>query len=181
MRQTLNVTASMAVPEGGGVRPERDALDKTFDVTLIVKGAYGVVELIGGILLLVIAPATIDRSARWFTQHALAEDPDDLIARHLLHVTGNLHGTQLFGAVYLLIHGVVKPVIVIGLLRREQWAYYVAFVFLGGFVFYQMYRLTSDPTVWLTLLTIFDLFIIWLTLREYRRMRAERPEPAMNR
>jgi uncharacterized membrane protein len=174
MRQTLNVAASLAVPEGGGVRPKRDALDKTFDVTLIVKGVYGVVELIGGILLLVITPATIDRIARWFTHHALAEDTDDFVARHLLYLTDNLHKAQIFGAVYLLIHGVVKPVIVIGLLRREHWAYYVAFVFLGGFVVYQIFRLSYDPSVWLTMLTIFDLFIIGLTWREYRRMRAQK-------
>jgi uncharacterized membrane protein len=170
----------MAAPVGGGVRSKRDALDKTFDGTLILKGASGVLELIGGIVLLVIAPATIDRFARWFTQHVLAEDPDDFIAHDLLRVTGNLHGIQLFGAVYLPTRGVVKPVIVVGLLRREHWAYHVAFVCLGGFVVYQIYRLTYDPTVGLALLTIFDVFIILLTWREYRRTRAQLPPPATN-
>jgi uncharacterized membrane protein len=73
--------------------------------------------------------------------------------------------------VYLLTHGVVKIIIVIGLTLRQRWAYPVAFVFLGAFVIYQVYRLTCDPTTGLALLTVFDLFIIWLTWREYQRTR----------
>jgi len=167
----------MAAPAGDGSQHRRDALDTTFDITLLLKGADGMLELIGGILLLVIAPATIDRFARSLTQHELAEDPHDFFARHLLHLTGNLHKTQTFGALYLLTHGVVKIIIVVGLLRREHWAYPVAFVFLGGFVVYQLYRMTYDLTIGLVLLTAFDVFIIWLTWREYRRMRSRRAPP----
>jgi len=47
-------------------------------------------------------------------------------------------------------------------------------VFLGGFVVYQVYRLTYAPSVGLALLTVFDIFIIWLTWREYGRMRTDR-------
>jgi len=150
----------------------RDALDKTFTVTLVVKGLDGFLELVGGVLLLVVAPDTLERWTRSLTQHELARDPNDFVARHLLRVTSNLHHTQLFGAVYLLSHGVAKLVIIVGLLRREQWAYPVAFVFLGGFVIYQIYRLTYDPGPGLALLTAFDLFVIWLTWREYRRVKA---------
>jgi uncharacterized membrane protein len=167
-----------ARPPAASEPRRRDALDKTFDITLTLKGIDGLLELLGGVLLLVISPATINRFAEWLTQHELAQDPHDLIAHHLLKLTGNLHNTQTFGAIYLLTHGLVKIVIVVGLLRREHWAYYVAFVFLGGFVIYQVYRMTYDPSVGLALLTIFDLFIIWLTWREYRRMRSSRSRPA---
>jgi uncharacterized membrane protein len=159
----------------------RDALDTTFNVALILKGLDGVLELVGGVLLLIISPATINDLAERLTQHELSQDPNDLFAHHLLRLTGNLHKTQFFGAMYLLIHGVVKIAIVVGLLRREHWAYPVAFVFLGGFVIYQIYRMTYAPSVGLVLLTIFDLFIIWLTWREYQRTRTtgrRRAEPA---
>jgi uncharacterized membrane protein len=171
------VNRPMEAPAGDGSQHRRDVLDTTFDITLLLKGADGMLELIGGILLLVIAPATIDRFARSLTQHELAEDPHDFFARHLLHLTGNLHKTQTFGALYLLTHGIVKIIIVVGLLRREHWAYPVAFAFLGGFVVYQLYRMTYDLTFGLVLLTAFDVFIIWLTWREYRRMRSRRAPP----
>lgn len=155
---------------------KRDALDTTFNVTLILKGLDGVLELLGGVLLLVIAPATIDHFARWLTQHELSQDPHDFLARHLLHVTANLHKTQLFGALYLLFHGAAKVVMVAGLWRREHWAYPVAFVFLGGFAVYQIYRMTFAPSIGLALLTVFDVFMLWLTWREYRRTRTvDRP------
>jgi uncharacterized membrane protein len=155
-------------------RPGADLLDRTFDITLILKGLDGLFELVGGVLLIVISPATIDHLAKMLTQHELSQDPHDFIAHRLLRLTANLHNTQLFGAIYLLTHGLVKIVLVIGLFRREHWAYYFAFVFLGGFVVYQVYRLTYAPSVGLALLTAFDVFIIWLTWREYRRMRAAR-------
>jgi uncharacterized membrane protein len=153
-------------------RRRSDLLDKTFDVTLILKGLDGLLELIGGVLLLIVSPDTINHLAQTLTQHELSQDPNDFIAHHLLRLTSNLHHTQLFGAVYLLAHGLVKIVVVVGLLRRERWAYPVAFVVLGAFVIYQVYRLTYAPTAGLALLTAFDLLIIWLTWREYSRSRA---------
>lgn len=155
-------------------RPRHDLLDTTFNITLLLKGLDGLLELVGGILLIVVSPQTIDHFAHRLTQHELSQDPHDFVAHHLLRLTANLHNTQTFGAAYLLTHGLVKIVIVIGLLRREHWAYYVAFVFLGGFVVYQIYRMTYAPSAGLALLTVFDLFIIWLTWREYQRMRSER-------
>jgi uncharacterized membrane protein len=151
--------------------PTRDALDTTFDVALVLKGIDGFLELVGGILLLLVSPDSINHFAQRITQHELSEDPNDLLVHHLLRLTSNLHNTQTFGALYLLTHGLVKLVIVYGLFRRERWAYPVAFIFLGGFVVYQIYRLTYAPSAGLALLTVFDLLIIWLTWREFRRTR----------
>ena len=123
-----------------------------------------------------VSPATLNHVAHQLTQHELSQDPNDYLARHLLRVTANLHKTQLFGALYLLTHGLVKIAVVVGLFQRRRWAYPVAFVFLGGFVIYQLYRLTYAPSVGLALLTVFDLFIIWLTWREYRRTKAAEPD-----
>ena len=158
----------------------RGLLDSTFNIALILKGLDGVLELVGGVLLLVVSPDTLNALARRLTQHELSQDPHDFFAKHLLHVTANLHSTQTFGAVYLLTHGLVKLIVVVGLLRREHWAYYFAFVFLGGFVIYQIYRLTYAPSAGLALLTLFDLVIIWLTWREYRKMRSQRAEAVVS-
>jgi uncharacterized membrane protein len=153
-----------------------DVLDTTFNITLLLKGIDGVLELIGGALLFLISPASINDFAQRLTQHELSKDPHDILANHLLHFTSNLHNTQHFAAIYLLTHGLVKLIIIIGLYRREHWSYYVAFVFLGGFAVYQLYRMTYDPSWGLGLLTVFDLFIIVLTYLEFRRMRAARAE-----
>jgi uncharacterized membrane protein len=40
---------------------------------------------------------------------------------------------------------------------------------LGVFIVYQLYRLSFQPSVGLTALTIFNAVIAWLTYREYRK------------
>jgi uncharacterized membrane protein len=77
----------------------------------------------------------------------------------------------LFGAAYLLSHGLVKIVLVAALLRNKLWAYPWMIVFLIAFIAYQVYRMTFAPSIGLVALTIFDAFVAWLTYREYRKQR----------
>jgi uncharacterized membrane protein len=150
------------------------ALDRTFKVSISLKGIDGVLEIIGGLVLLFIAPATLQHWARSLTAHELAQDPHDFIANHLLHSASQLsRSTTLFGAVYLLSHGIAKVVLVVALLRTQLWAYPWMIALLGAFIVYQLYRLSYGFRVGLTLLTLFDAFVLWLTVLEYRRRRDE--------
>ncbi len=153
----------------------RDPLDRIFEIGIILKGLDGVLEIIGGLLLLAVTPATIDRMVVRLTQHELSEDPHDFIASHLLRYTHGLTGSAVtFAAVYLLAHGIVKIVLVAALLRNQAWAYPWMIGFLLLFIGYQLYRLALSPTFWLTALTIFDALIVWLTWREWHRQTADR-------
>jgi uncharacterized membrane protein len=149
-----------------------DLLDRAFAVGIILKGLDGVLEVVGGLLLLVISPTTIDQLTRFLTQHELSEDPHDFLATHLLHAAGSLSGSSLeFGAVYLLLHGVVKVVLVAALLRDKIWAYPWMIAFLIVFIVYQIYRMTFAFSIGLLALTVFDLVVTWLTYREYGKQR----------
>ncbi len=150
----------------------RDLLDRTFEVGIILKGLNGILELIGGILLLAVSPETINRLVVRLTQSELSQDPHDRVATWLRNSTHGLtSSTVLFGAVYLLLHGIVKVILVLALLREKLWAYPWMIAFLLFFIGYQIYRLILEPSVWLTALTVFDIAIVWLTWREYRRHR----------
>jgi uncharacterized membrane protein len=154
------------------LRPQ-SLLDQTFQIGIILKGLDGVLEVIGGLLLLVVSPVTIDRVVTSLTQHELSQDPHDFLATHLLKTAHGLTGSAvLFGAVYLLSHGAVKIILVAALLNNQLWAYPWLIVFLGVFIVYQVYRLSFKPSVGLTLLTLFDAFVAWLTYREYRKQLA---------
>jgi len=149
-----------------------DLLDRAFLVGIVLKGLDGVLEVTGGVILLLVSPSTIDRVTQTLTQHELSEDPHDFIANHLLHATGALTGASLrFGAVYLLSHGLVKIVLVAALLRNKLWAYPWMIVFLIAFIVYQLYRMTFAPSIGLAGLTIFDAIVTWLTIREYQRQK----------
>jgi uncharacterized membrane protein len=150
----------------------QDWLDRAFEVGIILKGLNGLAELVGGLLLLFATPGSIRRLAVVLTQGELSEDPHDIIARYLLHTASGLTGSAVhFGAVYLLLHGAVKVVLVIALLLNKLWAYPSMIVVLLIFIGYQLYRIALQPSAGLVLLTAFDAVIVALTWREYRQQR----------
>lgn len=148
----------------------KDSLDRLFEIGIILKGLNGLAELLGGLLLLFVTPADIHHLAATLTQGELSEDPNDVVARYLLHTANGLTGNAvIFGAVYLLVHGAVKVVLVVALLLNKLWAYPSMIIVLLIFIGYQLYRIALDPSAGLVALTVFDALIVVLTWREYRR------------
>jgi uncharacterized membrane protein len=144
-------------------------LHRVFALGIWLKGVDGVLEVAGGLLLLLISPTTLNQLVIALTQHELVEDPRDLIATILRHATAQLSANaQLVASLYLVAHGLVKVGLVVGLLRGKRWAYPAAIGFLGLFIAYQCYRLSYAFSVGLLLLTLFDTVIVALTWREYR-------------
>ena len=143
---------------------------------MLLKAADGVLETVAGALLLIVSPSTIDRIARRLTAHELSEDPHDRISHFILQATDHLSsGATVFAAVYLLIHGASKVVLVALVLRDKLWAYPWLIALLGVFIAYQLYVLIFVRYSWsLTALTVFDVVLVWLTWREYQMKRARR-------
>jgi len=134
-------------------------IHRVFVVSVAAKGLHALIEIAGGGALYLLGADTI---ARWIRPHEWA-------ARHL-----DL-GEQRFFAFYLLSHGLVKSVIVIGLLREKLWAYPASFVVFSAFIAYQLYRYSFTHDVALIALSIFDLFVIALAVHEYRLLRKHLP------
>lgn len=153
----------------------RTLLDRTFEIGIILKGLDGVVELIGAVLVGFVPAQTIMHIASKLTAKELAEDPNDFIAGHIVQYAHELAGKdKWFATLFLLSHGMIKIVLVVGLLRTLAWAYPFAFVTLGAFVTYQTWLIMHHFTIGMLLLTLFDLFIIWLTWREYQKHQKHR-------
>jgi uncharacterized membrane protein len=152
--------------------PPSPGLDRAFRIAIVLKGLDGVLELAGGIALLFVSPASINHLVRWATAHELAQDPNDVVARHLLHSASQLStSSTLYGAIYLLLHGGAKVVLVVALLRKKLWAYPWLIGLLVVFIVYQAYRLSYRFTFGLLLLTLFDVVVTVLTWREYQQVR----------
>lgn len=150
----------------------RGLLDKTYEAGIILKGVDGLLELLGGLLLLVVSPREISSVISALTQHELAEDPRDFLAVHLMSSGQHLaSGSASFAVAYLWIHGFTKVFLVAALLRNKLWAYPLSIFVLVLFVLYQIYRVSYSHSVGLILLTIFDLAVIWLIWREYGRQK----------
>lgn len=129
-------------------RVEDRRLDCAFRAALWLKGVDGLLELVGGLVLLFVTPASLNHIVRSLTAHELAQDPRDFVARHLLHSATRLSRSKtLYGAVYLLGHGAAKLVLVVALLRGRLWAYPWMIGLLLVFIAYQLYRIVEDPTI----------------------------------
>jgi uncharacterized membrane protein len=147
-------------------------LDLLFLIGVLLKAIDGVVELIGGAVLLFVSPGQIRGAASAVTSDELSEDPHDLIANLVVQSASHIHpGGQLFVAAYLLLHGAVKIAIVVALLFGSRRVYPWAMAALGAFLVFQIYELVTKPSVGVAILTVFDALIIWLTWREWRRDR----------
>jgi uncharacterized membrane protein len=147
-------------------------LDKAFEIGILLKGLDGFIETIGGIILLFLNPAHINHIARLLTTNELNENPHNFLSVHLLHWAGNLtKASLLFGAIYLLAHGVAKLGLVFEIIRNRLWAYPGLIILTGLFVIYQTYEIFFSYSLGLILLTVFDLIIIYLTVREYKKQK----------
>ena len=145
-------------------------LHRVFTLGIWLKGLDGVLEMIGGVLLLMTSPSTLNRLVVALTQHELGEDPHDWLATTLRQTAAQLSlSTQLFGSLYLFVHGLLKLLIVAGLWRGYRWAYPLAIVALLLLIAYQCFRLSSHFSAGLLALTLFDSVIVGLTWREYRQ------------
>ena len=146
-----------------------------FEIGVILKGINGLLELIGGVVLLWMGPDTLQKLVARLTANEISEDPHDFIATHLRAAVAPLTANaKLFAAIYLLAHGVIKALLVYGLLRDELWAFPTAIVVFGAFGVYQMYRYAIAPSGWLIVLTVLDVAVILLTGAEWHRVKQAR-------
>jgi uncharacterized membrane protein len=151
-------------------------IHRIFDVSVALKGLHALIEILGGLALYLVSTETIVGVINRYSQDELVEDPHDFVATHLLKFAEGFSVEKHdFYAFYLLSHGLVKLVVVAGLLREKLWAYPASFVVFGAFIAYQLYRYSYTHDVSLILLSIFDLFVIALAVHEYRLVKHHLP------
>ena len=95
-------------------------------------------------------------------------------AHALIECAGFSLASQEFYAFYLLGHGLIKLLLVIGLLRGKLWSYPASLAALGAFMAYQMYRYSYTHSPGLLVLTVFDAAVMWLIWQEWRLVRGHR-------
>ena len=151
-------------------------IHQVFAVSLSLKGLHALFEVVAGVALYLTSTETIVGRLSDWSNRQIALERHDWIASHLLRFAETFSVEKHhFYAFYLLSHGIVKSILVIGLLREKLWAYPASFVVFGAFILYQLYRYSFTHDFTLILLSIFDLFVIALALHEYRLLRRHLP------
>jgi len=151
-------------------------IHQVFVVSVLAKGLHALLEIASGVALYLVSTETIVRKINGWSYDELLENRHDWIASHLLQFSQNFSVQEHhFYAFYLLSHGLINIVLVIGLLREKLWAYPASIAVFSLFIAYQLYRYSYTQDIALILLSIFDLFVILLAVHEYRLLRKHLP------
>ncbi len=79
-----------------------------FDVGIAVKGIGGILQIVGGFILIFVKPETINNVFVRLTQYELVEDPHDKIANYILQLSNLSASSEKFAVFFLLSHGLIK-------------------------------------------------------------------------
>lgn len=143
-------------------------LDKTYTLGILIKGIDGVLELLGGVLILTVPPSWIMDATDFLSLSEFGVSQHNFLSQSVVKFGHDLaYGSHVFAAIFLLTHGLVKVVLVASLLRNYRRAYPFALVTLSLFLVYQFYAIITHFTWGMTFLTVIDIVIIWLIWREW--------------
>ncbi len=147
---------------------------RVFWMGIIFKAIDGLLEIVGGFLLLTVSSQALTSFAYVLLEPELAEDPNDWLANHLLIWIFHLStDSRVFAIAYLLVHGIIKLVIVAAIWFSQLWAYWLAGIVFSLFVVYQIAYFAVTRSMMMVFLTIVDLVIIALLPPEHRRVSLE--------
>jgi|SRR5262245_3351513 len=152
-------------------KPANGPFRDLFRIAVWLKGLNGLAELVAGTVLAVLGPEILRQFVLTVSARELSEDPHDLFANLVRRWAGEISpDSEIFAAVYLLLHGIIKLVLAICLLRGKTWAFPVASTFFAVFIAYMSYRLALHWSWLLMTLVLIDLATLALVLREWQRM-----------
>ncbi len=143
-----------------------------FEISLLIKGLNAITDLTGGIIIWFTSKAVLITFLLNFFQNELSDDPKDYIANFIVNSAASLAvSSQYFIGFYLMIHGILKIFLLICLYKKKLWAYPTSIIVFSLLIFYQSYNYFLNHSVLILAFTIFDIFLVLLTIREYIHLR----------
>lgn len=140
-----------------------------FLATLAGKGLLGIVQIAVAVSITLGMFNRLPAIVQSFVAKELAEDPSDFIAGYLLATANSLPVAHAdFFAIYFGAHGLLHVIVVALLLFGRVWAYPFAILVLVAFIVYQWIEWMSVGGTMLLLLGVIDVFVIYLTVLEWR-------------
>jgi uncharacterized membrane protein len=160
-------------------KKSRDHINENlFHYSLYIKGFDSIVEIVSGILLNVITAQRINMLIISYAHDELTEEPHNRFASYFLNHGHLSIQAATFTSILLIARGIAKILVITGLLQRKLWVYPIAVLIFTAFFVFESYTYFMSHSLLLLLLAVFDLFVIFLTVREYRlltsRLKRER-------
>jgi uncharacterized membrane protein len=86
-------------------------LHRFFELSILIKGIDGGLELVVGLLLVFLSPVAINRVVFFFVEGELKGDPTDLVANLLLHTTRSAIDVRVPASVFPIVHDTRRAVL----------------------------------------------------------------------
>lgn len=138
-----------------------------FEVSVILKGMYGCIEVALGFIIVFVNRRFVSNFLVYLFQ-GVDEEPRGL-AGHVYNFSHHISAsTELFTGIYFLVYGVIKLVLVYGLLKEELWAFPAALFFMTAFMGYEIFRVSHTHSLILAGIIVIDIATIYLVWREWR-------------
>ncbi|MBV9349318.1 MAG: DUF2127 domain-containing protein [Patescibacteria group bacterium] len=148
---------------------ERKLFHELFEITILIKAVYGVLEILLGIVILFFSRHLITYLLLHLVQGELGEDPENWLAKQIVHFSSQItSSSELFVGIYFFAGGAIKTIYISGLLLGRAWAYPAAIVCMALFAIYELYRITQTHSIVLMIFTALDILTILLVWHEYR-------------
>jgi uncharacterized membrane protein len=150
-------------------------LHTALEISLALKGLMALTEVVSGAALMAIGTGKVAQFVDWLVSNDLTSDPTDVIGVTFHHIANSLSlDTHNFFAWYLITQGMVKLLTIIALARGERWFFPIGAAILSTFVVYQLIHIWLNYSGILLVLTLFDIVVVTLVLREYRALDPKR-------
>ena len=142
---------------------------KIFWVSLAFKGAQALLEVVAGIFLYFVTASSVSIFIQGLLETELTEDPGDKLFNYFYNTVQNFsNADKSFLVFYLLSHGLVKAILVGGIFKNKAWAYPSFILIQIFFIVYQISASIHRHALILTVITVFDMGILWLVWHEYK-------------
>jgi len=138
-----------------------------------VKGVDGLVETVAGAFVGIAGTQGLYAFIIRITAPELDYHPGSHVIQLIRRgASGLAHSSHRFVVVWLLVHGILKLVLAVELLRGKSWIFPFACAILAGFVAYMTYRLAHHWSSWMFAFALFDVMTLALVANEWRAHRA---------
>lgn len=133
-----------------------------FDIGLVIKGIDSLFEVVGGALLL--SPLKVGGYVEILSQHSRR----DFVSRFLEHLASGIKAATIATAIYLIVHGLAKLILIIAALKRKAWGYIALMIVLAVFSIAELSRYIQTLKIPLLIFALFDAALVLLIAHEYQ-------------
>jgi uncharacterized membrane protein len=155
-------------------KQDKSFVHRAFWWSLFIKGLDGLLQLIGGIAVLVAEPGTLGRTYRYFSRFLVGHRAHNPEADFIREAATSFHiSVPILVSIYLLANAAIKLLLVYGLFKERLWVFPAAFVGFGILFSLEAYRISVHFHWGILILMCISIFVITMVALEYKKVRSQ--------